>query len=422
MGEKKESTFRDRIGSFLEKLQDVSDQWEERFDTSDKDGEKAGRKWRETSDEMDDHETADHKMTAEDLDDKTIRITMLGSSTVGKTVFLSAIYQKMFLQPRTVLHMAMDARYGREEGYASIENIAMVRADGTVQDFPTGTSQTTIYGMSLQESKGGKSEKYCDFEFIDYRGQFMTDIVPGAQRQSREERDREMFREQLTRSDYLLLFLDAVELSQSGDSNERYTRCKIGTFQLIFNEILGDGSKEKRVLAVITKIDHAGVCEADKRDHYKGLCEKASEICQGIRNQCRSFAIIPVSAVGEGVTEERKVEGTWVSQIIRGATPNPINVDGAILYACRDILLKQEQRLTEEMEELSGRQSEIQEKARKFRGRVPVLNAEIKEQWEELGDRIQRKRDETEKIAEYIENINRFCLDELERNYVYDKK
>lgn len=420
MGEKKESTFRDRIGSFLEKLQDVSDQWEERFDTSDKDGEKAGRKWRETSDEMDDHETADHKMAAEDLDDKTIRITMLGSSTVGKTVFLSAIYQKMFLYPETALYMAMDDRYDKEKGYASIDNIAMVKADGTVQDFPTGTSQTTIYGMSLYGRDGLETEKYCDFEFIDYRGKFMTDIAPGGNRESREERDREKFREQLKKSDYLLLFLDAVEISQSRDKNERSRRCKIGTFQWIFNEILGEGSREKRVLAVITKIDHRAVDKEDKEENYRGLCEKAQEICQGIRNQCHSFAIIPVSAVGEGVTEESKVEGTWVSRIISGKTPEPINVDGAILYACRDILLRQKQRLTEEMKELSGRQSEIQEKARKFRGRVPVLNAEIKEQWEELGERIQRKRDETEKIAEYIENINRFCLDELERNYVYE--
>ena len=70
--------------------------------------------------------------------EKTMRITMLGTTSVGKTAFLSGVYQTLFLHQDEGVALRMNSKYDGEEGYTSIESIAMVikRTSNFIPVFP----------------------------------------------------------------------------------------------------------------------------------------------------------------------------------------------------------------------------------------------------------------------------------------------
>lgn len=353
-------------------------------------------------------------------EEKTIRITMLGTSSVGKTAFLAGVYQTLFLHQDGGVSLRMNEKYDGEEGYTSIESIAMVSMDGTVNDFPPGTSETKIYGMSLYIGK----EPCCDFEFMDYRGAFVREIAPGhspegGNRTNQEEASQ--LRKQLEQSDHILLFLDAVQVSKS-EEEERYNKCRMGMMSLIFSQVLK--WKNSHVIVVLTKVDNSCIPEEDKRDNYRGLCDKTMEICGQIRENCESFAIIPVSAVGEGRTEDAEEfhqgETVYTSHMKEGVSPEPVNVDGVILYACRAILEKKRKALKKELDDLRKEQGKM-EPAGNLRTKLLWRQTQGAD-WEKLGLQINGLDMRLRKVTEEIETINAGRLTVLDRNYVYYRK
>lgn len=353
-------------------------------------------------------------------EEKTIRITMLGTSSVGKTAFLAGVYQTLFLHQDGGVSLRMNDKYDGEEGYTSIESIAMVSMDGTVSDFPPGTSETKVYGMSLYIGK----ERCCDFEFMDYRGAFVREIAPGRSAESGNRTNQEdvsQFRKQLEQSDYILLFLDAVQVSKS-EAEERYNNCRMGMMSLIFSQVLK--WKNSHVIVVLTKVDNSCISEEDKRDNYRGLCDKTMEICGQIRDNCESFVIVPVSAVGEGRTEDveeiHQGDTVYISHMKEGISPEPLNVDGVILYACRAILDKKQKALKEELAELQKEQEKI-EPVGKLRTKLLWRQTQGAD-WEELGQQINEIDRRLRKVTQEIETINAGRLTVLDRNYVYYRK
>lgn len=352
-------------------------------------------------------------------EEKTMRITMLGTSSVGKTAFLSGVYQKLFLHQDEGVALRMNSKYDGEAGYTSIENIAMVRMDGTLKDFPAGTSETKIYGMSLYIN----AKQCCDFEFMDYRGAYVREIAPGRSPDSTispEEADK--LRKQLEQSDHILLFLDAVQVSKSSDVQVRYNNCRMGMLSLIFSEVLK--WKNSHVIVVLTKVDHSSVLPEDKKDNYRILCEKAMEICTQIRSNCRSFAIIPVSAVGEGRTvdyeETKNGETMYGSRMKEAVAPAPINVDGVILYACRAALEKKRLQLKERRDSLRE-ELEQMEPAGRFHAGFFWMQTQGTE-WENIGKQLIEIDEKMRKVTREIETINTRRLKSVDENYVYYRK
>ena len=351
--------------------------------------------------------------------EKTMRITMLGTTSVGKTAFLSGVYQTLFLHQDEGVALRMNSKYDGEEGYTSIESIAMVRMDGTINDFPPGTSETKIYGMSLYIN----TKPCCDFEFMDYRGAYVREIAPGRSPDSTispEEADK--LRKQLEQSDHILLFLDAVQVSKSSDVQVRYNNCRMGMLSLIFSEVLK--WKNSHVIVVLTKVDHSSVLPEDKKDNYRLLCEKAMEICTQIRSNCRSFAIIPVSAVGEGRTNDfektENGETMYSSHMKEAVMPAPMNVDGVILYACRAALEKKHSQLKERRNSLREEQEKMEPSGRFHTGFLWTQRQGA--EWENIGKQLIEIDEQMRKVTREIETINAGRLKSVDENYVYFRK
>lgn len=349
---------------------------------------------------------------SESRDDK-IRITMLGTTSSGKTAFLSAVYQSLIMEYRSAFHLGMNDAYKESGGYGSIESIAMLRADGTVRPFAVGTSETKKYGLILYKN----NETYCEFEFIDYRGDLVRQVLPEYMESENATDDwgsvgAEMLRKQLVQSNCILLFLDAVKISQCQDPNKRM-KTQMLTFNRIFTDVLKD-SVQQDVIAVLTKIDDSYVLPEDKENHYRGLCEKAAEVCGQLAERSRSFSIIPVSAVGEGntITREEELNGqkTRISMMKPGVFPEPLNVDLTILYACRIIMQREMEELKKEIEQDWIRLGELERKSSKeekiYQRPLRIFDkADIKYQWNNFS--IKEKEAVLKKMKDSIDDIER---------------
>ena len=143
---------------------------------------------------------------AEDLpEENTIRITMLGVSMSGKTSFLSGVYQTMMVD--SFQGLSLVSSVGGEEDYemiSEIADIALINRDGF--EFPAGTDRTTVFPLMLQKG----SRDICRFEFTDYRGGDIEEILKKHSEYMESARD---IRNRLVKSDAILIFADAVELS-----------------------------------------------------------------------------------------------------------------------------------------------------------------------------------------------------------------
>ena len=110
--------------------------------------------------------------TVQRADRRKMRITMLGISGSGKTAFLSGVYQTMMMgsfHGLTLLPADSDDQAYQQIG--QIADIALVNRDN--YEFPLGTEETTIFPLTLTD--GGR--EICDFDFTDYRGGDVMDIL-----------------------------------------------------------------------------------------------------------------------------------------------------------------------------------------------------------------------------------------------------
>ena len=334
---------------------------------------------------------------------------MLGTSGTGKTSYLSGVNQTLIREPDTRIRLKVKG----EENQRDIANIAMVH--GTeIRDFPSGTNETKAYELVLCNG----NQECCEFEFWDYRGALVNESELGMG----EGAEVEAFREHLVKSDVILVFVDGVRASVYSDADERAMECQAGIIKHIFSSVLGDSEKKYDVVMVVTKIDDVYVSQSDKENDYEKLCDKVMEIFKVIRDSSNSFAIIPVSAVGEGrtTTKEIVIEGrkSWKASLKnRNKVLKPENVDLVILYACRRILQKRIERWNRESEEQFEECQRLEvENAKKF-----TVDKTAQKKIQELLEERTEKQKLIDDLKENIEDMEWTFRDKFRRFVKYEK-
>ncbi len=338
------------------------------------------------------------------VEDDKIRITMLGSSGSGKTSFLSGVYQTLILHHRTKLYLQIDgAQKGQQ--HRSIAEVAIINIDGVSGFMTSGTTETKTYDLKLVSSE----KEYCKFEFWDYRGA-LVNAVPIGMKHSME-RETVRFREQLKKSDVILVFADSIKISQYQNVDDRRALADGYLMSHIFTDVLGD--RKYHIILVLTKSDDSYVKEEDRKDNFAGLRKKALETFDTLASQAKSFITIPVSAVGEGkadTVEEILMDDSgkrvkrWKAQLRSNVTPKPENIDLVIMYACRDVL--------------SERGAALWEEEKKIKAEAEALAREIskKKKWDKeksrqiealfaLAEQIKKERKDLEDKIEDITNV-----------------
>lgn len=173
---------------------------------------------------------------------------------------------------------------------------------------------------------------------------------------------------------------------------------------------------------VVTKIDDVYVSQSHKENDYEKLCDKVMEIFKVIRDSSNSFAIIPVSAVGEGrtTTKEIVIEGrmSWKASLKnRNKVLKPENVDLVILYACRRILQKRIERWNRESEEQFEECQRLEvENAKKF-----TVDKTAQKKIQELLEKRTEKQKLIDDLKENIEDMEWTFRDKFRRFVKYEK-
>ena len=300
-----------------------------------------------------------------------VKITMLGASGSGKTVFLSGLHQTLIAAPENGFFLSIDE--DADNKFHSLEEISLIQEDDDegfkVIGFPNGTTATKTYDFTLKSS--GRS--FFTFEFWDYRGKLVSEVRPGHGMEI-DRLELEGFKEHLKQSDVLLIFADATKISLYESVALRKVKSHASLMDTVFTTVLDMVERDYHVILVLTKIDDEDVKPEDKKENYQALCRKAMEVFESIREGSKTFAMIPVSAVGENktikVTEVDK-NGKQIrkTRLREDVIPEPININTVIMHACIRVLKNRVEAIQREIKFLWQDAEEVEESFARLRGR-----------------------------------------------------
>lgn len=164
-----------------------------------------------------------------------MKITMLGTTGSGKTVYMSAMGE-LFFHSTLKGYRIGNRQYDREDvaddsfAYRGFEEIGSLYGDGT---FPYGTTSSMIMPLELRY----KGEHVIDIDWIDYRGQAIAELARHNIQSSNEE-----VHTTLLASDVIMVFVDAAILKAT--KNDMTARKRTGANAI--SELLMRVHKDKQ--------------------------------------------------------------------------------------------------------------------------------------------------------------------------------
>lgn len=343
-------------------------------------------------------------------------ITMLGGTGSGKTCFMAGINQTFI--NNSVNGIQLDPNpYGKIsfEEYRILQALGFINLNNNTLQFPAPTTETTDLTFILKLN----DKPICDFQWTDYKGGFIRDTFSYSEES--ERKDAADLQDRILISDALMVFIDAIMLSNIEDNSQ----CKHVTFIHQIQNVISQYSKKyskynKAIAFVLTKCDSDLIPEPYKENHYAKLIEKAklaaSEIIQVAQRMQWPCAIIPVSAVGQSTASEKKEVQARNSiipfhvdcQLVK--YPHSQNIDIALLFCVVEILKRM----------LHTTQRDLDKTELEY-AKILSQNSLFKNWWEQLHGRVtpselldrllQKKREELAVLAlmsEHVDALNTF--------------
>lgn len=280
------------------------------------------------------------------IDDENIKITMLGASGVGKTMFLSGLYQSMIENSFEGYRFTANGK----DSQTIMNQIGEIGRNSLIErnlEFPLGTDSTKNFKLKLKKY----NEDICNVDFIDYKGGFIEELFAS---DSAEKDKQGKFMESLLKSDVILILVDAVQISKYGDDIAKCQKITKANFiNMIFSQISERAeNKFLTILFVLTKTDSATIKEYDKANNFEQLINKTLNVYkltfELIKNQCSkksnwSFGVVPITAIGENAIEQEvnvkgnKYQDTAIITKMKDV-PEPKNIDTVMLYSVAKVL------------------------------------------------------------------------------------
>lgn len=220
-----------------------------------------------------------------------MKITMLGVSGSGKTVYMSAMSELFFnssVQGYTIANRINnydDETFVNKE-FGSINTL-------TQGKFPDGTASSVRMALELRY----QGSKVIDIDWIDYRGGAIKELSYG----DNSEQNAEIYAT-LIASDIIMVFVDAAVLKVC--KNDMIARSRVGANEI--SQVLNWVARKKHidVMFLLSKADSSIV---DIEKDFTMLCSKLKNIySRFLTETCTDisqYPIIAVGAVGRGNVE-----------------------------------------------------------------------------------------------------------------------
>lgn len=218
-----------------------------------------------------------------------MKITMLGTTGSGKTVYTSAMAD-LFYHSDVDGYKLEDRNFEADIGY-NYRKFSEIGSLATYGTFPEGTNYTTKMNLVLTRDK----ERIINIDWVDYRGGAIDELASG----NINDNNRELYAELLA-SDVIMVFVDAALLKalEGRDASPHVIRARIGANHI--NAMLNTITKKKKnveVMFLLSKFDSSTI---DKGEDYYPMQETVKNLygLQEISNI--SYRIFPIGTVGYG--------------------------------------------------------------------------------------------------------------------------
>ncbi len=339
------------------------------------------------------------------MKDDVIRISMIGGSGCGKTSFLSGVIQSM---------VASDIKFGTGELQSSVSlNAVEIRSSSNffVEDDEDSMSVVNIKNASqldeylLSDDPDGTNGGFinsttdsmeflfeliidntvcCHVAIADYAGELIDNPNNEAMKSNLQQ-----LCNNIADSDALIVMADAVKAGENLDNSYAMKR-ELGAniINMIFpdiKKIILSGGRGLTTLVALTKTDNVKIPEMMKRSNFGAIsgtfyAEIYSKMFSCMDKDSDSWGVIPVSAVGDGNTDE-------YNYIIEGANITPKNIDTAILFCLASSITKI----------ISEKESQLKELRKSKKSMWIAIGAQAKEAKQKVEEEI--KKAEQQKSA-----------------------
>jgi len=246
-----------------------------------------------------------------------MRITMMGTTGVGKTTYLVAMYNDL-------------ARKGRNGFKLKANKDIDVRLGNDWRDMVGSHSwpRPSDYYLDMEFELFFNTTKITDFNFVDYRGGAIKDL-------SDTDHAKKLTND-LLRSDALLILADSWFIANT-EYDIADIQNEVNRIQIFIEDFFEKNPEKRLVLGVVlTKID---TIKHEQVDEFKERCfdlfNNVLDLAYRKQNQiCGAFIPISVAGFNTVSIEVNEVPGIYIPQVNSklNASPKPVHVHWPLLY------------------------------------------------------------------------------------------
>ena len=345
-------------------------------------------------------------------------ITMLGGKGSGKTCFMAGINETFINKTTQEFRLEPSEENVNStsfEHYQTLRMLGFINSENKTLQFPAPTTATLDMSFVLRHN----NTAVCDFQWVDYKGGLIDKTFGAVDEVERREADELQGR--ILASEALMVFIDAIMLSNIDDINQCKEVTNLHQIYTIISQYTKMYSKYNKTIAIIlTKCDSELVSDAYKANHYAKLIEKAHIVSADIIHIAHSMqwacGIVPVSAVGQS-TESKKTNITTKRSLLPFSVdcqlvkyPDPINIDIALLFCIVEILKRYQMQSKSELQAIEQDYTRALYSNTFFRNWWERMNGR-KSPKEMLKELISKRNDENialELLTEQLDNLIRY--------------
>lgn len=266
-----------------------------------------------------------------------MKIALIGQSGVGKTTFLSALYQTLGSgNSSSGFYISPTATSFDESVFLTgkLQSFSFAGRDFT---FPPGTQKTTLWSFDLRYA----NQFVCNFEIMEYRGGVLNQLLQNPDDDSTKE-DVKSLTSHIALSDSVILFADSVQLTYFENIKEARFHSGVNLINQIFQSYENYFSNRNlNYLIALTKAD--AVEQKWKNNNYELLIQRGLEAFSPIievsrRNSTWEGGIVPISSIGEGKANitlfppSKMYDGLGMRTDIIGF-PEPMNIEHTLFFS-----------------------------------------------------------------------------------------
>ncbi|MBN2878727.1 MAG: hypothetical protein JXN65_03760 [Clostridia bacterium] len=219
-----------------------------------------------------------------------MKITMLGNSSAGKTVYMSRMAQSFYYNNYHGFQLVTKNAEG-EYSYLTHQLLTKIDTIESKNKFPAGTDKSTIMNFFLQFNY----QKILDIDWIDYKGGSLEEIT---KEEINEDENLEI-ESVILASHALMIFIDSVVISENYSTIRKQTLIGERNILEILRKAMQLNKTDLSILFVLTKSDSDLLSE----DQTSKLIETAKELYTQLLHEGRKynwkFSFIKIGCVGK---------------------------------------------------------------------------------------------------------------------------